>query len=345
MATTTCLATEQAPTGRRNVLRGFAAASAIAGLAAPRLARGEIAGRVLKMGHASSSDSPLGIGGKEFSRQVEAATGGAYHIKHYASGALGGEVELLDGLRRGEVDLAFISAVALSGALPAFGVFDLPFLFRDAVHARAVLDSPIGLDYLTQFRERDLIGLAWGEIGLRHITNSKHPVREPADLHGLRMRVPQSDIILRSFRQLGTDAMLLGFPALYGALESGRFDGQENPIGIICAGMFQRVQKYLTLSGHVYSSAILFMSKDLWDDLRPAERDIFAAAAQSGGIVSRKAAGQAERDGIEVLRRAGMEVVPGVDRTSFLGGLKLKWSDLARRFGEERIEQVRSFDA
>ena len=330
--------------GRRTILRGLAAAGTLCGLAAPHLARG-VGTRSLKLGYVGPSDSQFGVGATEFARRIEIATGGAYRIEPYPNGVLGGEAEMLNGMRKGELDLGIISAVVFASVVPDFGVFDLPFLFRDAAHARAVLDGPIGQDFLDKFRARELMPLAWGENGVRHITNSRRPVRAPADLRGLKLRVPQSDVMLRCFRQLGVDAAPLAFPGVYGALESGRFDGQENPISVIRSTHLDRVQHHLTLSGHIYSSAIIFMSNDSWDDLSPAQCAAFTDVARASGLATREAAGQAERDGIEALQAAGMEIVPSVDRNAFLAALEPTWSELARQFGEDRIARIRAIAA
>ena len=336
------LATVPVMPRRRDLLRGVAGFGVLAGLGVAHAARAAGAGRALRMGYINARDSQLGAGTAEFARKIEAAKGGAWRIEQYPNGVLGGEVEMLDGLRKGELDLAFITAAVLSGVVPEFGIFDLPFLFRGAAHAHAVLDGPIGQDYLERFRGRGLVGLAWGENGVRHLTNSKRPIRAPKDLIGLRLRVPQSDVTLRCFRQLGVEAAPLGFPALYGALEAGRFDGQENPISTIRAAHFERVQRHLTLSGHVYSGAIIFMSQDAWDDLGPAERNAFAEAAHAGALTSRRVAGQAEREGTDALRAAGMEVVPDVDGVAFLAALEPVWSEFARQFGEAQIARMRA---
>lgn len=327
--------------GRRDLLRGVASAGALTCVGIPQEAHSATA-RVLKMGYIYVRESQLGAGADAFSTCLEAATGGDWRIEHYPGGILGGELELLDGLRKGAIDLAIVTAVVFSSAVPEFGIFDLPFLFRDTIHARTVLDSPIGREYLDKFRAHDLIALAWGETGMRHITNSLRPVRSTEDLRGLRMRVPQSDVMLRCFRQLGVDAAPLGFPALYGALESGRFDGQENPIATIRAAQFDRVQRYLTMSGHVYCSAIIFLSRDVWDGLTPAEKHAFVDAARVGGLASRQAASQAERDGVDALRAGGMEIVPSVDVASFLAALEPTWSQFAHRFGEDKIDSIRA---
>lgn len=324
---------------RRSLLCSGAGALTYAAL--PKsMARAASAPRVLKTGYVYSRDSQLGAGVADFARSLGAATQNGFRIEEYPSGLLGGEVELLDGLRKGEVDLAFITSVVFSGVVKEFGVFELPFLFHDANHARAVLDGPIGEEYLGRFRDHELIALAWGETGMRHITNSKRPIRAPADLQGLKLRVPQSEVMLRCFRQLGVAATPLGFPALYGALDSGRFDGQENPIATIRAAHFERVQHELTLSGHIYCSAIMFVARDTWDDLVPAERDAFLAAARSAGTVSREVAQTAEREGVGALREAGMEVVPSVDRTTFLKALEPTWSNFAEEFSPALIARI-----
>ena len=177
---------------------------------------------------------------------------------------------------------------------------------------------------------------------MRHVTNSLRPLHSPEDLRGLRMRLPQSEIMLRCFRQLGVDAAPLGFPALYGALESGRFDGQENPIATIRASQFERVQRYLTMTAHVYSSAILFVSKDVWDGLSPSEEGAFLDAARLGGLASREVADQAERVGVDALRAAGMDVVPGVDSAGFLAAMEPTWSQLAHMFGGDEMDRIRA---
>ena len=325
---------------RRYLLRGSAALGALAGLGVPRAARGAGEARTLRTGYIFGRDSQIGAGAADFARSVEAGTHGAWQIEIHPNAVLGGEVEMLDGLRRGEIDVAFVTAGSLAGTIPELALLDLPFLFRDASHAHAVLDGPIGRYYLDQFRELGLIALAWGENGVKQITNAVRPVRTPEDLRGLRLGVPQSEVTLRCFRQLGVGAVPLGFSALYGALESGAIDGQDNPVTTVHGSHFERVQRYLTLTGHVYSSALIILCKEVWDNLNAAERDVFTEAAVAGGILSRGSGGQDERDAVEALRLAGMEVVPFVDRGAFRAALEPVWSELAQQFGEDRIARI-----
>lgn len=290
-------------------------------------------------------DSQLGAGADEFARRAETATDGAWRIDHYPGGAFGGELEMIDALRKGELDLAFVTGAVFANVAPDFGVLDLPFLFRNAAHAHAVLDGPIGRTMLDRFRQHDLVALAWGENGMRHITNSLRPIHVPEDLRGLKMRVPQSDVMLRCFRQLGVDTAPMAFPALYGALESGRFDGQENPIAVIRAAELDRVQRHLTLTGHIYSNAVIFISKDAWSVLGARERGIFLEAAHAGGRASRRRAGRDDHEGVDVLRRTGMKVVSLVDRAAFRAAMEPTWSKFATEFGPELVSRIEAVPA
>lgn len=325
---------------RRTVLRGGLALGATIGLGGLRPARA--ADRMLKISYTVSRNSQLGA--ETFAREMEGATGGRWGAAYTPGDVFGGELDMLKAVRTGELDLMVCSAVALSTVVAAFGIFDLPFLFRSPAQARAALDSQIGQEYLDAFSAHDLVALAWGENGVRHLTNSKHPVRTPADIRGLRLRVPESVVTLRCFRQLGAEAAPLPFPALYGALEAGRFDGQENPLATILNSRFERVQRYLTLTGHVYSGAIFFASKDVWDDLTPDDRAAFRRAARAGGQTMRDFASRTDRDGVGTLRQAGMDVVNTIDRDAFLSALEPVWSEIADRFGKEQVVKLRAVE-
>src|SRR5579862_9842897 len=132
--------------------------------------------KTLKLGYILSAHSQLGAGAAVFADEVSKRTGGRYQVKQYPNSALGGEVEMLKAVQLGTVDMAFITGAPLPNFVPEIGVFNIPFLFRDLSHAHAVLDGPIGQSYLEKFREKGLVALAWGENGMRHITNSKHEI-------------------------------------------------------------------------------------------------------------------------------------------------------------------------
>ena len=206
---------------RRQTLLGLLASSAAGPLGAFAATRASAqTAKTLKLGYILSRQSQLGAGGDVFAQEITKRTGGRYRIEQYPDSALGGEVEMLKAVQLGTVDLAFITGAPLPNFLPEIGVFNIPFLFRDVNHAHAVLDSPIGQAYLAKFRSKDLVALAWGENGLRHLTNSRHDVRAPADLSGLKLRVPQSEVMLTGFKAFGADVKPLAFPTHSTALSS-----------------------------------------------------------------------------------------------------------------------------
>jgi tripartite ATP-independent transporter DctP family solute receptor len=299
--------------------------------------------QVLRLGFLFAKDSQLGAGAKRMADDIAKQTAGRYRIEIYPNATVGGEVEMIRDVQLGHLDVGFITSAAFGGVIPEMGVFDMSFLFRDAGHAHRTLDGPIGAEYLAKFREHGMVALAWGENGMRHMTNSKHPITRPEDLTGLKMRVPQSPVMLSAFKALGADAQPLAFPALYGALQTRQFDGEENPLAVIIATHFEKVQKHLTLSGHVYSWAVVIVSPQAWAALSEADRRLFVAAAKAGGIVSREVAAQAESQGVDMLKKAGMEVVASVDRGAFEKAVQPASAESAKQFGAivERIRAVK----
>lgn len=325
-------------TTRRSLLIGSTAGLAV--LASSRFARAEQ--RYLRLGYLYSKDSQLGAGAAAFAAEVEKLTHGKYRVDQYPNAELGGELEMIEGVQGGQIDIAFVSNAPFASVIPDMGILDIPFIFRSAEHAHSVLDGPIGQDLLAKFDAKDVAALAWGENGMRHLTNSKRPIKTPADLKGLKIRVPQSDVMVQGFKALGADAQALAFPAVYGALESGKFDGQENPIATIQAAKFDKVQKYLTLSGHVYGAAAFLMSKDTFGDLSSEDRAAFKQAAIAGGKASRVYAANAEKNGVAVLKQAGMEVVTDIDRAAFIAALKPAIAEFSKQFGADRIERIQA---
>ena len=296
----------------------------------------------LKFGYILAPESQLGAGANVFAAEIEKRTAGRIGIEQFPNAALGGEVEMLKAMQTGTIDMAFITGAPLPTVVPEVGVFNIPFLFRDAAHARAVLDGPVGAKSLARFKDKDLVALAWGENGMRHITNSKRPIVTAEDLKGLKLRLPQSEVMMTAFKAMGADVSALAFPQLYNALQTGQFDGQENPIATIQASKFSQVQKYLTLSGHVYDPAIVFISPDVYGDLSDADKAAFVEAAKLAGEASRKFAGEAQAKGAAELESSGMQVTKEIKRDSFVAAMASAIPGYEAKFGADLINQIRS---
>jgi tripartite ATP-independent transporter DctP family solute receptor len=299
--------------------------------------------QTLKIGYILAKNSQLGAGATVFADEVARRTQGRYRILQYPNAELGGEVEMMKAVQLGTIDLAFITGAPVPNFVPEAGIFGIPFLFRDARHAHAVLDGPIGDELLAKFAAKDMIALAWGENGMRHLTNSKRPIATPDDLEGLKLRVPQSDTMVAGFKGLGADVSQLAFPELYGALQTGKFDGQENPIATIVASKFNQVQKYLTMSGHIYDPAVFLISKDLYEEMSAADRAAFVEAARLGGEASRKFAAQAEADGVAFLQQQGMQVVPSIDKGKFAAAMAPIMPLFEQKYGAAMIARIREY--
>ena len=299
------------------------------------------ASSVLKFGYILSPTSQLGRGEQVFASEIAKRTDGRYEIENYPDAMLGGEVAMMKDVQLGALDIAFITGAPLPNVVPAAGVFNVPFLFADAGAARSVLDGSIGDEYLTKFEQAGMVGLAWGENGMRQLTNSKRPIRNPIDLKGMKIRLPQSDVMTAGFKALGADVEQIAFPQLYAALRSGSIDGQENPIATILSSRFYEVQAQLSLTSHVYDPAVILMSKDAFAGLSEADKSAFKAAARVAARESRLAATEAERDGIATLQAKGMTVTRDVDRSAFASDVAAASPTFDRMFGQETVARIK----
>ena len=229
-----------------------------------------------------AQNSHQGIAIDTFAKEVEKRTAGRYKIQTFYSGSLGGERESIEAVQLGTQALTFSSSGPIPNFVPETKILDIPFLFRDKAHARAVLDGPIGQEMLAKFDSKGFKALAWAENGMRHMTNSKRSVTAPEDLKGLKMRTMENPVHVAAYKGLGIVTTPMAFPEVFTALQQGTVDGQENPLSVIMASKFDQVQKYLTLTGHVYSPGIFLMEKAAFDKLSAADKQAFLDAAKEG---------------------------------------------------------------
>jgi tripartite ATP-independent transporter DctP family solute receptor len=327
---------------RRHLLAGAAAATVMPGLSSRR-AYSAVQPRVLRIGFTTPRDSQFGAGALEFASYVERNCGGRLRVELYPVGEVGGELEMCQDVAAGTLEMAFASSVVFATIAPELSIFDIPFLFRDLAHARGVLDGEIGKSALARLEPKGIVGLAWGENGLRHLTTFDRAVHRPEDLKNLKLRVPQSDVMVDSFKAIGADVHQLPFPELYAALSSGSFQGQENPIATIVATNFDKVQHYLCLTGHVYSPAAFLISKQVFERFSPEDQHALRIAGAAGSKASRIYIDRAEKNGLDELRRRGMNVVEDIDRPAFVASLASLESKFQKQFGKDNIDAIRAF--
>ncbi|MDN7131295.1 TRAP transporter substrate-binding protein [Halomonas sp. MC140] len=322
---------------QRTLVTAIGTAIALTGLAFQAQAATEVS-----VGYAISSNSHYGEGSRAFKETLERLSDGEFTVSDHPSGSLGGERAMIEGLQIGTVDVVITSTGPLGNFVPETYVLDLPFLFTSYEQARCVLDGEIGQELLDKMGEHDLVGLSWSENGFRHITNSQRAIAAPEDVSGLKIRTMENRIHQQAFEGLGASPTPMAMPELFTALQQGTVDGQENPIAVIVAANLYEVQDQLSLTGHVYSPAILLGSPVLLDGLRDEEREWFDEAAQAATVATRAEVSRLEEEGVAFLQEQGMTVTDKIDPAPFQEAVEDVYSRFVEQYGDDMLERIRN---
>ena len=322
---------------RTSIIRLTALAALVAASVAPAAAQ-----TVLKIGYTPPKDSHYGVGATVFCDEIVKTTANRYSCQHFPSSALGGEREMIESVQLGTQDIVNTSTGPLGNFVPDTKIVDIPFLFRDYDHARKVMDGPIGQDILKKMPAKGLVGLAWTENGFRHMTNNKRAIHSAADAAGLKVRTMENKVHMDGYKSFGLLPTPMAFPELFGALQQGTVDGQENPIPVILSSKFSQVQKHLSLTGHVYSPAVLLLSARIWDKLSEADKKVFVEAARHASTAQRKRVNDDEANGIAQLKKDGMQVVEKVDGESFRKAVVPAYANFSKEFGADKIAAIQA---
>lgn len=318
----------------------FAIASAIAALAfTPAQAEQSIV-----IGHALSPTSHYGVGADAFIAKLEELSGGEFTGTQAPAGQLGGERDMIEGLQIGSMDVVITSTGPLGNFVPEVFALDLPFLFRGYDHARKVLDGDIGQELLGKIGENQLVGLAWSENGFRHVTNSRRAVKTPADLDGLKLRTMENKVHMEAFSGMGASPTPMAFPELFTALQQGVVDGQENPVTVITSSKFWEVQTHVSLTGHVYSPAVVLASPILMGSLTDEQKGWFAEAAKASAAATRAEVNRLEEAGVALMRENGMEVITEIDKAPFAELAQPAYAVYTDKYGTELVTRIQNVE-
>jgi tripartite ATP-independent transporter DctP family solute receptor len=294
----------------------------------------------LKLAHVVSTSAPYHIGAMEFAKLVDQKTKGQLKIEIYPGGQLGkGERECIEGLQIGTIDLVATSTGPVGGFVPQMLVVDLPFLFRDNSHVDKVLDGPIGEGLLKDLSKAGIKGIAFWENGFRNLTNNKHPVNKPEDVKGLKLRTMENEVHMDAFRTLGADPTPMTWGEVYTSLQQGVIDGQENPINIIRTHKIYEVNKYLALTGHVYSPALLLMNENKFKSLSPDLQKALMESGKEAAKFERKFIRDNETKMLDELKGFGMQVTYP-DKKLFQKATEPTYKKYESRFGKDLIDKI-----
>ena len=274
----------------KSLLAGACATSLLLGSMAGYAA--EIRERTLRFAFQNVQEHPQGQGAKKFAELVRDKSGGKIKVTLFPGGTLGGDVQTVSSLQGGTLDLTVLNSGILAAQAKDFAMLDFPFLFNNVEEAHAVIDGPVGQKLAAQLDSKGLINLGYWDLGFRNITNSKRPINKLEDMQGLKLRVIQSPIYLETFSALGANPVPMAFPEVYTGLEQHTIDGQENPFTVIEGSKFYEVQKYLSVTGHIFNPQSFIIGKKTWDRLNNDEKQIIKDAAAEAQVFQREVTAQ-----------------------------------------------------
>ena len=288
------------------------AAAACAALVAPAA----VAQTEIKLGHVGEPGSLFQKSADEFAKRANAKLGGKAKVIVYGSSQLGGDKEMIQKLKLGTLDMALPSTV-MSSEVDIAGIFEMPYIVKDREHMKRIEKDVFWPMIEPAIEKKGLMVLAVWENGTRHITNNKRPIRVPDDLHGIKLRVPEGKWRVKMFQTYGANPSPMKFSELFTALQTGVMDGEENPLTQIYSAKLQEVQKYLSLSGHVYTPAYLTVGTTHWKTLPADVRKVLEDTAKDTQAFVYQTAAKDEEDLLAKLKQAGMQV-NDVDKDAFV---------------------------
>ncbi|MCY3785931.1 MAG: TRAP transporter substrate-binding protein [bacterium] len=271
----------------------------------------------LSVGHSGAPDGFADIASVKFKELVEERTDGRFTVEVFPSGQLGGERELVEGAQIGSVDIAVVLAGIMESFVSEFGVLNLPYLFDDRDHVFATLDGPVGEDLLALLDGVDLKGLAFGEFGFRSMMTAPRPINTPADLNGIKIRVPESDLYINTMELLGATPTPIPGPEIFTSLQNGVVDATEAPIfAAVTQKYYETPLEHLSLTEHIYAALMMVGSQDMWERLGPEGQRLVKRAALEAVTHQRQRSIADDAGYVAELSNQGWSITE-VDKTPF----------------------------
>lgn len=262
----------------------------------------------IKAAHAVPESHTLHYGWVTFKELIEKQSNGDIEVIIYSNAQLGGDRELIEATQHGNVSAAIASISPLTPFNRDFSVFEMLFLFNSVEEARAALDGKLGKHLLDSCKRINIKALEYMEVGFRDLSNSKHPVTSPDDLKNMKLRTMESPIQLMAWKLIGANPTPIAFSELFTALQQKTIDGQENPLELTYAMKFHELQKYFTLTNHLYGASVVMFNMDFWDALSEAQQKLITSCMREAVLKQRELAYQKSKEAIELLRAYGNNI-------------------------------------
>jgi tripartite ATP-independent transporter DctP family solute receptor len=282
----------------------------------------------LKLGHVGEPGSLFQLSADEYAKRVNAKLAGKVKVVTYGSSQLGGDKEMIQKLKLGTIDMAVPSTV-MTSEVDLFGIFEMPYIVKDRAHMARIEKDIFWPSIAPETEKKGLKVLAVWENGYRHITNNKKPIKGPDDLKGIKLRVPEGKWRVKMFQDYGANPSPMKFSELFTALQTGVMDGQENPFTQIYSAKLQEVQKFLSLSGHVYTPAYLIAGSRRYGTLPADVRKVLEETARETQAFVYATATREDSELLGKLKQSGIQVNE-VDKDAFIAASKSIYEEFGK---------------
>jgi TRAP-type transport system periplasmic protein len=311
----------------------------IQGNVRPSCAQSQQSVMKLRLGEVDPPESPFVIAEYSLAKKLKEKTNGRIDITVYPAGQLGNDKAVAEGVKLGTISMA----VAGTTSSKVTDAFYLPYLFRDAEHQRRVMNGPVGQVIKERFnKDTGMIMIGGAYFAARHLTTKDREVKSPADLKGLRIRVPQIPAMVATWKALGASPTPINFTELFTALQQGTVDAQENPYSLILMNSYFEVQKYLIQTYHVLPMRFFFMNDKLWSRLNKEDQMLFVKTWEEEAVNIEKMFMENEQKWLDQLKGKGMKIV-AVDTKPFREAVRDVWKEYApTAWGEGVYERIQA---
>ena len=312
------------------------------GLVLSSAGQAQINEHTFRIGINGAPGHPVVVGAEKWAELINKKSNGKMTLKVFPS-TLGGDVQVLSAVQGGTVDFMSMNSGILQGIQKEFAIFDFPFMFENGKEADAILDGPFGKKLADLLPSKGLYNLIYWELGFREITNSKHPIAKVDDIEGIKLRVIQSPIYVDTFAALGANPVPMNFSEVYTALEQKIIDGQENPYAVIETSKLFEVQKYLTVSNHMYNPQSVLASKTKWDALTKDEQNLLMSTAIEARDWERQNTRKMAETSLASLKKTmTVSVLPPAELVKIRAKLKPVIEKYSANVGPELVKELES---
>ena len=314
-------------------------ASTVVGLL---LASSAFAATEIKLGWTTSDSEvdPYAIAAHYFAEELENAAPGEFDVSFFPNHQLGNDTAMLEGLQFGTMHAGVITGTQIGQLETAFQLNDLPFLYANSAQAHEVLDGEVGQELLKRLEAQGIMGLGFAEAGFRHTINNVRPVAKPDDFKGIKLRVQPSDLFIDSFRAIGANPTPMAWSDVFTAVQQGTVDGLEIPLAVIFANKYPEVTKYLSLTNHTYNALALLISKDVFNGLSEELQDAVGEAAKRAIERQRATVAANEKDILQQIKDAGMEVNDIEDVEAFRAKVASVYDAYSDKIGADLVDKA-----